>query len=216
MNSTDRGARLDQPVVEVRRVTVFSRLRNSRRRVLAWFEVNAARQSNWKYGKCPPPASADFVDGIPAPLGIGTVELENGEQVHVISFVSITPPAAHARLPNLVAGVRMLRNASARLQRTRYPDTRNKRETHKKPASHNNLDTGENFMASVAAEPYEFEFEPSSCALMIIDMQRDFVDPGGFGEALGNDVSLLRKGDCTDQKSARRSAQKEHARHPHT
>ena len=48
-------------------------------------------------------------------------------------------------------------------------------------------------MASVAAEPYEFEFEPSSCALMIVDMQRDFVDPGGFGEALGNDVSLLRK-----------------------
>ena len=48
-------------------------------------------------------------------------------------------------------------------------------------------------MASVQAEPYEFEFEPSTCALMIIDMQRDFVDPGGFGEALGNDVSLLRK-----------------------
>jgi nicotinamidase-related amidase len=48
-------------------------------------------------------------------------------------------------------------------------------------------------MASVPAEPYEFEFDPRSCALMIIDMQRDFVDPGGFGEALGNDVSLLRK-----------------------
>ncbi len=48
-------------------------------------------------------------------------------------------------------------------------------------------------MASVLAEPYEFEFDPRSCALMIIDMQRDFVDPGGFGEALGNDVSLLRK-----------------------
>jgi nicotinamidase-related amidase len=45
----------------------------------------------------------------------------------------------------------------------------------------------------VKAEPYEFEFDPRSCALMIIDMQRDFVDPGGFGEALGNDVSLLRK-----------------------
>ena len=48
-------------------------------------------------------------------------------------------------------------------------------------------------MSTVRAEPYEFEFEPSTVALIIIDMQRDFVDPGGFGEALGNDVSLLRK-----------------------
>ena len=48
-------------------------------------------------------------------------------------------------------------------------------------------------MAKVEAEPYEFEFDERGCALVIIDMQRDFVDPGGFGEALGNDVSLLRK-----------------------
>ena len=48
-------------------------------------------------------------------------------------------------------------------------------------------------MATVQAEPYEFAFEPGTTALLIIDMQRDFVDPGGFGEALGNDVSLLRK-----------------------
>jgi nicotinamidase-related amidase len=48
-------------------------------------------------------------------------------------------------------------------------------------------------MVSVPAEPYAFTFEPRHCALVIIDMQRDFVDPGGFGEALGNDVSLLRK-----------------------
>lgn len=48
-------------------------------------------------------------------------------------------------------------------------------------------------MTAVQAEPYEFEFDPRTCALVIIDMQRDFVDPGGFGEALGNDVSLLRK-----------------------
>jgi len=48
-------------------------------------------------------------------------------------------------------------------------------------------------MASVDAQPYEFELAPRTCALTVIDMQRDFVDPGGFGEALGNDVSLLRR-----------------------
>ena len=48
-------------------------------------------------------------------------------------------------------------------------------------------------MATVKAEPYGFEFDPKTAALLIIDMQRDFVDPGGFGEILGNDVSLLRK-----------------------
>jgi biuret amidohydrolase len=48
-------------------------------------------------------------------------------------------------------------------------------------------------MAKVKAEPYEFAFDPRTSALVIIDMQRDFVDPGGFGEVLGNDVSLLRK-----------------------
>lgn len=48
-------------------------------------------------------------------------------------------------------------------------------------------------MRQVKAEPYAFDFDPGTCALVIIDMQRDFVDPGGFGEALGNDVSLLRR-----------------------
>ncbi|MDR3415744.1 MAG: cysteine hydrolase [Nevskia sp.] len=47
-------------------------------------------------------------------------------------------------------------------------------------------------LLSVAAEPYPFEFRPASCALLVIDMQRDFLEPGGFGAALGNDVSLLR------------------------
>lgn len=46
---------------------------------------------------------------------------------------------------------------------------------------------------TVKAEPYEFAFDPERTALLVIDMQRDFVDPGGFGEALGNDVSQLRK-----------------------
>ena len=45
---------------------------------------------------------------------------------------------------------------------------------------------------TVEAEPYPFEFSPATCALLIIDMQRDFLEPGGFGAALGNDVSRLR------------------------
>src|SRR5258705_4828897 len=45
----------------------------------------------------------------------------------------------------------------------------------------------------VDAEPYPFEFVPAACALLIIDMQRDFLEPGGFGEMLGNDISQLRR-----------------------
>ena len=44
---------------------------------------------------------------------------------------------------------------------------------------------------SIAAQPFAFTFSVASTALVIIDMQRDFVEPGGFGETLGNDVSLL-------------------------
>lgn len=44
----------------------------------------------------------------------------------------------------------------------------------------------------IDAEPYPFEFDPAATALVIIDMQRDFLEPDGFGEMLGNDVSLLR------------------------
>jgi biuret amidohydrolase len=48
-------------------------------------------------------------------------------------------------------------------------------------------------MAIIEAEPYPFDFDPARASLLIIDMQRDFLEPGGFGAALGNDVSLLRR-----------------------
>jgi biuret amidohydrolase len=43
----------------------------------------------------------------------------------------------------------------------------------------------------IKAEPYEFEFDPKTTALISIDFQRDFVYRGGFGELLGNDTSRL-------------------------
>jgi nicotinamidase-related amidase len=46
---------------------------------------------------------------------------------------------------------------------------------------------------TVAAKPYAFEFVPAQCALLIIDMQRDFLEAGGFGAMLGNDVAQLRR-----------------------
>lgn len=45
---------------------------------------------------------------------------------------------------------------------------------------------------SVAARPYDFTFDPAQVALVVIDMQRDFIEPGGFGDTLGNDVSRLK------------------------
>jgi nicotinamidase-related amidase len=47
--------------------------------------------------------------------------------------------------------------------------------------------------ATAQARPYPYTFDPSSTALIIIDMQRDFLEPGGFGESLGNDVGELRR-----------------------
>ena len=45
---------------------------------------------------------------------------------------------------------------------------------------------------SVEALPYEYEFSVEDTALVVIDMQRDFCAPGGFGEKLGNDIAMTR------------------------
>lgn len=60
----------------------------------------------------------------------------------------------------------------------------------------------------IVAEPYNLKFDPKSTALLVIDMQRDFVEQGGFGTLLGNDVSLLRAaiGPCQALLKAARAA----------
>jgi nicotinamidase-related amidase len=46
-------------------------------------------------------------------------------------------------------------------------------------------------MVAVPARPYPFEFDLDHTALVVIDMQRDFIETGGFGDSLGNDVARL-------------------------
>jgi nicotinamidase-related amidase len=46
---------------------------------------------------------------------------------------------------------------------------------------------------TVQARPYPYRFDPTHAAVLLIDMQRDFLEPGGFGALLGNDVTPLQR-----------------------
>jgi len=62
--------------------------------------------------------------------------------------------------------------------------------------------------AAIEAEPSPLAIDLRKSALLIIDMQRDFLEPGGFGAALGNDVTLLQAavGPCRRVLDAARRA----------
>lgn len=48
-------------------------------------------------------------------------------------------------------------------------------------------------MTDIVAQPFAFPLRRNAVALIVIDMQRDFAEAGGFGASLGNDVARVGK-----------------------
>jgi nicotinamidase-related amidase len=44
----------------------------------------------------------------------------------------------------------------------------------------------------IDATPFPFSFDLNHCALLCVDMQRDFILPGGFADSLGNPIGNLQ------------------------
>src|SRR5690348_13007928 len=63
--------------------------------------------------------------------------------------------------------------------------------------------------ALIDAQPEPIAVELARTAIVIIDMQRDFLEPGGFGEALGNEVSLLQRAVQPCQRLLARARERE-------
>lgn len=109
--------------------------------------------------------------GEPPFLYVGAVELEDGRVVDGILY----PRSQARRHPDISAWGGWRAYMAYRAGRAPQPQP------------------NENAMSkTLSAEPYDFMFDPAHTALLMIDMQRDFMEPGGFGASLGNDVTLLR------------------------